>query len=108
MAGTDQAGALLPGVRSALSITWDEQATNDQLTGIIARGINYLDGIAGAPQDYAQEGKARELLLNYCLYARSGALDQFTVSYLGNLTYFQLSEEVSRYLAREESDTGVP
>ncbi len=108
MTNGEQAGALLAGIRSALSITWDEATTNDQLTGIIARGTSYLDGVAGAPQDYAQEGKARELLINYCLYARSGALDQFTASYLGDLSYFQLSEEVSRYLARQENNPDLP
>jgi hypothetical protein len=108
MTDNGQAGALLEGIRSALSITWIDPVTDNQLMGITARGISYLDGIAGAPQDYALEGKARELLINYCLYARSGALDQFTASYLADLTYFQLSEEVSRYLARQESDTSLP
>ena len=97
MTNTEQATALLDDIRSALSITWNEDATNEQLKGIIARGIAYLNEIAGQEQDYAQEGKPKELLINYCLYARSNALDQFTENYTRDLTFFQLGEEVKRY-----------
>ena len=106
MTNTEQATALLDGIRSALSISWEEDATNEQLKGIIARGIAWFDEIAGSEQDYTREGKARELLINYCLYARSNALDQFTENYTRDLTYFQLGEEVKRY-AEASADPGV-
>jgi len=103
----EQAAALREDIRSALSITWADADTDRQLTGIIARGMAYLNDIAGSEQDYAAEGKAKELLIHYCLYARSGALDQFAVNYLGDLAYFQQCEEVRRF-AQEAGHTGLP
>ena len=88
---------LLEGIRNALTITWNDAS----LTGIIARGIAFLDEIAGVQLDYSVEGKARELLINYCQYARASALDQFAVNYSEDLTFFQIGEEVKRY---EEAD----
>lgn len=96
-----QAKTLLPGIRDALSITWEDPQTDKQLLGIIARGMAYLNEIAGHAVDYAQEGKARELLINYCLYARSNALDQFPANYREDITFFQIGEEVK--LHREEA-----
>ena len=92
---------LLEGIRNALTITWNDAYTNQSLTGIIARGIAFLDEIAGVQLDYSVEGKARELLINYCQYARSNALDQFSINYREDLTFFQLGEEVKRH---EEAD----
>lgn len=104
----EQAAALLDEIRSALSITWQDDDTDLQLKGIIARGMSHLNDIAGEEQDYALPGKAQELLINYCLYARSGALDQFMVNYLSDMNYLQLREEVKRYIASQESNTSIP
>ncbi len=104
----EQVEALLEDIRSALSITWDDAETDRQLRGILARGISYLNDIAGGETDFTQEGKGKELLIAYCLYARSNALDQFQTNYLPDLSYFQASEEVKRYLAEKNSIAGVP
>ncbi len=103
----EQTEALLAGMRSALGITWDEEQTNTQLKGMIARGIAYLNEIAGSELDYQEECKGRELLITYCLYARSNALDQFAENYLQDLTGFQLSEEVRLHNASHEA-TALP
>jgi len=107
MTTQEQAAALLEGIRNALSITWVDAETDRQLTGIIARGIAYLNDLAGAQVDYLLEAKGRELLITYCLYARSNALDQFAQNYLSDLSAFQISEEVKQYLAEKNADTGV-
>ena len=98
-----QEKAFLDGIRNALSITWEDTETDTQLTGIIARGMAYLNSIAGGDVDYMLEDKGRELLIAYCLYARANALDQFTANYQADLMYFQLGEEVKRY--RENTDS---
>lgn len=103
----EQATALLVDIRNALSITWVDEDTNKQLTGIIARGISFLNGIAGGAVDYLLEDKGRELLITYCMYARANALDQFTANYLSDLNYFQIGEEVKRYLAEKNADSGL-
>lgn len=88
---------LLEAVRNYLDITWTDSAGDDKLSGIIARGIKYIDGIAGSAMDYIVEEKPRELLLDYCRYARSNALNEFQKNYLHELLTLQLIQEVKAY-----------
>ena len=88
---------LLNAVRNYLDITWEDNAGDEKLSGIIARGIKYIDGVVGAAQDYTVEDKPRELLLDYCRYVRSNALDEFQTNYLHELLSLQIREEVAAY-----------
>lgn len=88
---------LLEAVRSYLEITWEDLAGDEKVSGIIARGIKYIDGIAGTAMDYTVEDKPRELLFDYCRYARSNALNEFQKNYLHELLTLQLTQEVAAY-----------
>ena len=88
---------LLDAVRNYLDITWEDSAGDEKLSGIIARGIKYIDGVAGTTQDYTIEDKPFELLLDYCRYVRSNALDEFQTNYLPELLSLQIREEVAAY-----------
>lgn len=90
---------LLVAVRNYLDITWADPAGDEKLTGIIARGIAYINHVAGAAQDYIIEGKPRELLFDYCRYVRSNALNEFQTNYLHELLSLQISQEVAAYEA---------
>jgi len=92
---------LLKDVKNYLDITWRDRATDKKLIGIIARGIKYIDGIAGAEMDYSVEDKPRELLFDYCRYVRSNALDEFKTNYLHELLSLQISQEVERSVNQE-------
>ena len=94
---------LLEAVRNYLDITWDDPAGDEKLSGIIARGIKYINAIAGAVLDYTIEDKPRELLFDYCRYARSNALNEFAINYLHELLSLQISQEVKDY-ASENPD----
>jgi len=89
---------LLEAVRNYLDITWVDVAGDEKLSGIISRGIKYIDSLAGAAMDYSIEDKPRELLLDYCRYVRSNALDEFQTNYLHELLSLQISEEVKAYV----------
>jgi hypothetical protein len=89
---------LLEAVRNYLDITWTDYAGDEKLSGIIARGMKYLDNAAGAELDYAEEDKPRELLMDYCRYVRSNALDEFQTNYLPELLSLQIRQEVARYI----------
>lgn len=91
---------LLAAVRNYLDITWTDIAGDEKLSGIIARGMKYIDNIAGSEMDYVIEGKPRELLLDYCRYARSNALNELQRNYLHELLSLQISQEVAAYEAR--------
>ena len=98
---------LLRDVRDYLDITWvTDETTNRKLTGIIERGIKYIDGIAGAEQDYSKEDKPKELLLDYCRYVRSNALPEFQAHYQSELLTLQIRQEVAEYAA-ENPDTDI-
>ena len=89
---------LLEAVKNYLDITWTDTDLDTKLTGIIARGMKYLDGVAGVELDYTVEDKPRELLMDYCRYVRSNALDEYMTNYLPELLTLQMQKEVAAYV----------
>lgn len=94
---------LLEDVKNYLDITWDDEATEKKLTGIIERGMKYLNNIAGTELDYTEEDKSKELLMDYCRYVRSNALESFQTNYLHELLSLQIQQEVARYEANNSN-----
>lgn len=86
---------LLDAVKNYLDITWDDPDSDTKLSGIIARGMRYLDKAAGTELDYTTDDKPRELLMDYCRYVRSNALDEFQRNYLHELLSLQIETAVS-------------
>ena len=97
--------ALIDDVKNYLDITWNDTATDTKLVGIISRGRSYLDRAAGATLDYESEGQAKALLLDYCRYARSNALEDFQNNYLHELLSLQMTQEVQDYVAENSEPT---
>lgn len=88
---------LLKAVKNYLDITWDDPDGDIKLSGIIQRGMQYLNKVAGEELDYTTEDKPRELLMDYCRYVRSNALEDFQKNYLHELLSLQHEYEVKRY-----------
>lgn len=88
---------LLEEARNYLDITWVDYAGDEKLSGIIARGIKYIDSVAGKQMDYMIEDKPRELLFDYCRFVRSNALHEFQANYIHELLSLQISQEVKDY-----------
>lgn len=86
---------LLAAVKNYLDITWGDPDGDTKLSGIIMRGMRYLDKVAGAELDYSVEDKPRELLMDYCRYVRSNALDEFQNNYLHELLSLQIETAVN-------------
>jgi len=100
-------GGLLDAVKDYLQMSWILSAKEiATITGYINRGMSYLNEKAGVPDgeslDFTLEEAHRTLLLDYCLYARSHALDEFQDNYLPELIALQNREEVKRYIAEQE------
>lgn len=89
--------ALLADIKIYLDVTWDDDATNSKLTGLIADGIAYLDDKLGKPGDYESPGYPRQLLKEYVRYARDAALDVFENNYLSLLLAMQNERMVGAY-----------
>jgi hypothetical protein len=84
---------LLDAVKSYLKITWQDDATDAEITGYIKRGMARLQQIAGAPLDFTEEGQPRALLLDYCRYARSQALEVFEKNFEAELLDLHFSTQ---------------
>ena len=80
---------LLADVKNYLNITWEDQATDDKIRGLIASASVYLDGKGGGALDYEADGLPRTLLMEYVRYARDSALDGFENNYLARLLAMQ-------------------
>lgn len=98
---------LLDAVKNYLDMTWSGDTDGDtKLTGIISRGISYLDGTAGHVLDYTKEEKPREILFDYCRYVRSNALEQFQINYLPELLTLQHETQIKYYAALKSLSIG--
>lgn len=101
---TELPAGLLEDARNRLDITWEDTEGDQKLSGILRRGMCYLDDLAGEALDYTEEGLQRELLFTYAVYVRSEALDEFQVHYLPELLKLQTRREVARYAAKNTAD----
>lgn len=96
---------LLDEVKNYLDITWNDTQTDLKLTGIIERGKKYLNRAAGKELDFDANDKPKELLLDYCRYVRSNALEMFQQNYLNELLSLQIESEVDAYEAANPDTT---
>lgn len=95
---------LLDAVKNYLDMTWElSEGESSKLIGITERGMDYIDRVAGAAQDYTKETQARALLMEYVRYVRSNAFDEFKTNYLSELLTLQIYQEVAEYASAEES-----
>lgn len=88
---------LLKDVKNYIDMTWTDPEGDQKLSGIIARGMAYINRIAGSEQDFTEEAKPRELLFDYVRYVRAGALDEYAKNYLPELLALQIDRKVERY-----------
>ena len=92
---------MLADVRNYLDMTWVDVAGDYKLSGLVMRGMVYLDGIAGEDLDYSEEGQPRALLFDYCRYGRSNALDEFAGNYQHELLALQMASQITRAIEGE-------
>jgi len=76
---------LLEEVKSYLHITWIDDITDNNLNGFISRGKARLQKIAGVSLDFDAEDMPKVLLLDYCRYANSQALEMFEKNFASEL-----------------------
>lgn len=94
---------LLSDVKNFLDITWDDEAEDKKISGLIAQGSVYLDGKYGETANYETEGLPRTLLMEYVRYARDRALDVFENNYQSMILAMQNERAVMRYGETMES-----
>ena len=94
---------LLSDVKNFLDITWEDEAEDKKISGLIAQGSVYLDGKYGEVANYETEGLPRTLLMEYVRYARDRALDVFENNYQSMILAMQNERAVMRYSETMES-----
>jgi hypothetical protein len=87
---------LLSDVKDYLNITWQDEKTDQKITGYINRGMARLQFIAGAPLDFTAENLPRALLFDYCRYANSQALEVFETNFQSELLELNLMNQVEQ------------
>lgn len=87
---------LLADVKNYLDITWDDEATDAKIRGLIAGGSVYLDGKLGEEAVYTDDGLPRTLLMDYVRYARDSAMDVFESNYQALILAAQNERMVQR------------
>lgn len=97
---------LIADVKTHVQITWEDQATEDRLRGLIASASIYLDSKGGAALDYDTDGLPRLLLMECVRYLRDDAMDVFETNYRALILAMQNERLVKQYVdstASEES-----
>lgn len=97
---------LLSDVKNYLNITWDDEATDAKVSGLIASGMMYLNLKYGEEADYTEDGMPRTLLMEYVRYARDSALDVFETNYQSLLLGMQNEKAVSDYVMESTVSAG--
>jgi hypothetical protein len=97
---------LLSDALNYLDITWRDDDTDKKVTGILARGMAFIDKAAGRPQDYTAEDLPRALLFDYARYARENATQDYVDNYLTELNSLRMycEGEAAMYESDGESD----
>lgn len=88
---------LLSDVKNYLDVTWDDEAVDKKISGLIAAGTQYLDGKLGETGKYTRDGLPRTLLMEYVRYARDSALDVFENNYQSMILAMQNERAVARF-----------
>lgn len=102
MKRTEVSSELLKDVKNHLNITWDDDATDDKVRGLISAATVYLDGKGGAVLDYEVDGLPRTLMMEYVRYARDEALDVFENNYTSLILTMQNERAVTAYVESTE------
>jgi hypothetical protein len=102
MTRTEVTPALLADVKNYLNITWEDQATDDKVRGLIASGTVYLNGKEAGTLDYETDGEPRTLLFEYVRYMRDEALDVFENNYRSRIVALRNESLVNAYVESTE------
>lgn len=96
---------LLKDIKDYLNITWEDERTDKNITGMIKRGMTYLQKVAGVSSlDFTEEDSPRTLLFDYVRYANSHALEMFEVNFQSELLSLNLEYQTKEVIQSENKE----
>ena len=95
---------LLSDVKNYLKITWSDEITDKNLTGMIKRGMAHLNHIAGVSLNFIEDDIPKSLLLDYVRYANSQALEVFDTNFQSELISLHYSKQ-AELIQLDEGDS---
>lgn len=96
---------LLEEIKNYLDITWELSAGEKvKLSGIIERGKAYIQGKIGKC-DFTSQTQEKDLLMNYCMYARSGQTDEFIKNYKQEIISLQMRNWRKKKVSSSDAET---
>lgn len=93
---------LLGCLKAYLNIAYEDELSDQALAGMVKRGKAMLDDYAGEKRDYEKEGLPRQLLFDYCRYARSHALEMFSANFGRELIALREQAELEAVKEKDE------
>ena len=87
---------LLQDTKNYLHISWYDEKTDKNLSGMIRRGMSHLNKIAGVTLNLIEEDLPRQLLLDYVRYANSQALEVFNTNFQSELLELNLDYAIKQ------------
>lgn len=94
--------AILGELKAYLNIAYEDELSDQALAGMVKRGKAMLDDYAGEKRDYEKEGLPRQLLFDYCRYARSHALEMFSANFGRELIALREQAEMEAVKEKDE------
>lgn len=95
-------------VKTYLRVTWDDEDTNDRLTGIFLRAQGILSSYAGVELAFDETQKFEcQLLLDLCRYINSDAFEDFKTNYSAELISLRAKYAVAETEAENEEVSAV-
>lgn len=77
---------MLQDILNELDITFHDESFEKKINAIMKRGKKYLSDKYGSDIDFEKDEIAMELLVSYCRYGRSNAIEQFKHDFASDLT----------------------
>jgi hypothetical protein len=96
--------ALLETILNDLDITFEDEKLKAKIKRNMESGAAYLEDKAGSEIDFEEDKIALDLLISYCRYGRSNAIEQFEHDFASNLTAFALRAAVQKAQAQEGAE----
>lgn len=90
---------MLQDVKSYLRITWDDE--DAQLESLIQRGERYLSRLTGTALEF-DDDLPKQLLLDYCRYARNNALEFYSTNFAQDILLLSLQEAIREREGKDE------